>query len=255
MLGAQRRVLGDEHQATLTSASNLAISLAHQGRHAEAMRIEREVLGARRRVLGEEHPDTLTSANNLALLLYDEGWHAEAEEMLRDALAARRRVLGSEHPITLSTLTSLESMRSEMRAMPPTKHGAKSASTLSPTALVEARAGAEEAGLLAMLEREKVRSDSESKGKANGNLRCGEQKRRTFAPRVKTQKDKKVDNNKAMLSPTALAEEEARARAAEAELLAMLDLEEPPAGMGGVSGKARGKAKGQASKAKCIEPK
>jgi len=45
------------------------------------------------------------------------------------------------------------------------------------------------------------------------------------------------------LSPTALAEAEVRAGAAEAELLAMLELEEA-----GVEGKAKGKAKGTASK-------
>ena len=66
VLVASRRVLGDEHPETLTSAGNLALSLSEQGKHAEAERIHREVLGARRRVLGDEHPDTLTSANNLA---------------------------------------------------------------------------------------------------------------------------------------------------------------------------------------------
>ena len=47
-----RRVLGEEHPDTLRSANNLATSLSGQGKHAEAERIEREVLGARRRVLG-----------------------------------------------------------------------------------------------------------------------------------------------------------------------------------------------------------
>ena len=67
--GVQRRVLGDEHPSTLTSACNLAESLWSQGKHAEAERIHREVLGVRRRVLGEEHPSTLASAGNLATSL------------------------------------------------------------------------------------------------------------------------------------------------------------------------------------------
>ncbi len=53
------------------------------------------------------------------------------------------------------------------------------------------------------------------------------------------------------LSPTALAEAEARAGAAEAELLAMLELEEAAAdgeSKGKARGKAKGKAKGKASK-------
>ncbi len=48
------------------------------------------------------------------------------------------------------------------------------------------------------------------------------------------------------LSPTALVEAEVRAAAAEAELLAMLELEE--VGSAGASSSAKGKAKGKASK-------
>ena len=53
-----RRVLGEEHPDTMTSASNLASSLSDQGKYTDAERINREVLGAKRRVLGEEHPNT-----------------------------------------------------------------------------------------------------------------------------------------------------------------------------------------------------
>jgi hypothetical protein len=60
VLGVRRRVLGEEHPDTLTSADNLASSLWNHGKHAEAERISREVLGVRRRILGEEHPATLT---------------------------------------------------------------------------------------------------------------------------------------------------------------------------------------------------
>jgi hypothetical protein len=76
-----RRVLGEEHPDTLMNASNLASSLYDQGKHAEAVRIQREVLGVERRVLGEEHPSTLMSAKNLASSLWGHGNHVEAEEM------------------------------------------------------------------------------------------------------------------------------------------------------------------------------
>ena len=112
----QRRILGDEHPETLASAGNLAASLSDQGKHAEAERVEREVLGVRRRVLGEEHPSTLTSAYNLALMLAIQGNHAEAEELLQAALAARRRVFGSAHPDTLAAVDALEYVWSRMRA-------------------------------------------------------------------------------------------------------------------------------------------
>jgi hypothetical protein len=162
VLGARRRVLGAEHPDRLKSADNLATSLTDQGKHAEAERIERQVLGARRRVLGAEHPSTLTSSSNVAVSLWNQGKHAEAEEMLQAAFAVRRHILGSAHPDTLATAECLESVRSEMRAMQPTKKGVTAAarneraaaSPLSPTALAEAeaRAAAAEAELLAMLE-------------------------------------------------------------------------------------------------------
>jgi hypothetical protein len=146
VLAAKRRVLGEEHPHTLTSANNLAASLYDQGKYAEAERRNREVLGVRRRVLGEEHPDTLTSTSNLAMSLWGQGKHAEAEGMLQAALAARRRVLGSAHPVTLAAVKYLESVRSDMRATQPTKKGVKAAARkeraavapLSPTQLAEA---------------------------------------------------------------------------------------------------------------------
>jgi hypothetical protein len=154
VLGLSRRVLGEEHPDTLTTANNLALSLLLQGKHAEAERINREVLGASKRVLGEEHPLTLNSAANLALSLPLRGKHAEAVEMLQAAFAAQLRVLGSVHPDTLATAGYLESVRSTMRAKQPTKKGVKAvarkeraaALLLSPTALAEAeaRAGAAE---------------------------------------------------------------------------------------------------------------
>ncbi len=39
------RVLGAEHPGTLTIASNLALSLKHQGKYAHAERIQSEVVG------------------------------------------------------------------------------------------------------------------------------------------------------------------------------------------------------------------
>ena len=97
----RKRVLGAEHPSTLTSASNLAMSLAAQGKYAEAERIEREVHEAEKRVLGAEHPHTLSSANNLASSLSNQGKHADAERIRREVLGARKRVLGAEHPNTL----------------------------------------------------------------------------------------------------------------------------------------------------------
>jgi hypothetical protein len=65
VLGARRRLLGDEHPHTLRSAAKLALSLLFQGKHEQAERIEREVLGARRRLLGDEHPRGGYSATSI----------------------------------------------------------------------------------------------------------------------------------------------------------------------------------------------
>ncbi len=157
-------------------------------KHADAERIQREVLDARRRVLGEEHPNTLTAANNLAHSLSLQGKYVEAEQMFQATQGACRRVLGSAHPETLGSERWLERVRSSMSAESPTRFAAKAS--------------------------------------ARRNERAA-------AP---------------TLSPTALADAEARARLAEAELLAMLDLEEPevPARAGGRSGSAKSKTGGKA---------
>jgi hypothetical protein len=112
----EKRVLGPEHPATLTGASNLAESLKHQGEHADAERIQREVLGVRRRVLGAEHPSTLKTAANLAQSLTCQGRYGEAEQILQAVLKSFQRVLGPTHPNTLQTASSLEKVRAHIRA-------------------------------------------------------------------------------------------------------------------------------------------
>jgi hypothetical protein len=96
------RVLGAEHPDTLNNVNNLAGSLAKQGKHTDAERINREALEVRKRVLGAKHPDTLTSANNLATSLTDQGKYADAERIQREVHGVEKRVLGgraSEHAV------------------------------------------------------------------------------------------------------------------------------------------------------------
>ena len=66
VLAVRKRVLGEEHPSTLTSASSLAMTYSAQGKHAEAEALKVAVLAAQKRVLGDEHASTLSSANNLA---------------------------------------------------------------------------------------------------------------------------------------------------------------------------------------------
>ena len=98
-LARRRRVLGEDHPDTLTSADNLAFSL--QGVRGQAAReLGEDTVARRRRVLGEDHPDTLAAAFQLVCALSELGEHHAARE-LNDDIIARRRVLGDEHPETI----------------------------------------------------------------------------------------------------------------------------------------------------------
>jgi len=105
-----RRVLGEEHPATVTSLSNLAGHYQAIGGYAAAEPLYRQALEIQRRVLGEEHPDTSVSLNNLAGLYHEMGDYAAAEPLHRKALEIRRRVLGEEHPATSRTLNNVAAL-------------------------------------------------------------------------------------------------------------------------------------------------
>ena len=70
------RALGKEYPGTLSSASNLAVSLCDQGTWAEAEAIKREVLAVSGR-----GAFCVTSASKLALSLLHQGKYAVAEAM------------------------------------------------------------------------------------------------------------------------------------------------------------------------------
>jgi hypothetical protein len=99
--------LPEEDEQRLGAGTFLAISLAAEGKNAEAETVYRQVLSVKRRVLGPAHVNTLSTAGNLAIALHDQGKHAEAEPLYREVLAAKRRVLGSEHPNTLMSANNL----------------------------------------------------------------------------------------------------------------------------------------------------
>ncbi len=86
----RRRMLGEDHPDTLTSASNLALDLGALGEHERARQLDEDTLTRRRRVLGEDHPHTLTSANNLAADLRALGEHERARQMEEYVRAHRR---------------------------------------------------------------------------------------------------------------------------------------------------------------------
>ena len=106
-VSARERTLGEEHPATLTSVSILALVLQGQGRCQAAEQMNQRALEGREKALGKEHPDTLTSVSNLALVLQDQGKYEAAEQMNRRALEGYEKALGKEHPATLTSVSNL----------------------------------------------------------------------------------------------------------------------------------------------------
>ncbi|KIW39582.1 uncharacterized protein PV06_08183 [Exophiala oligosperma] len=64
LLGSKKtpKVLGEEHPVTISSVSNLALTMKGQGRNIEAVKLMSECVQLRNRVLGAEHPRTLFSS-------------------------------------------------------------------------------------------------------------------------------------------------------------------------------------------------
>ncbi|MBN2208063.1 MAG: serine/threonine protein kinase, partial [Candidatus Coatesbacteria bacterium] len=78
-LEIRRRVLGDEHPATLRSVVNLAVTLGKGPQLDNAEHLLRYAIEIQRRVLGEKHPETLRALNNLGIVLQRRGKLEEAE--------------------------------------------------------------------------------------------------------------------------------------------------------------------------------
>jgi tetratricopeptide (TPR) repeat protein len=101
-----RRVLGEDHPNTLSTANNYAGVLMQLGRPTEAEPLCRDTMLRRRRVLGADDPATLLSTDNYARLLQSLKRSGEAEPLVRDVLDRRRVVLGEDHPATVRSLST-----------------------------------------------------------------------------------------------------------------------------------------------------
>ena len=106
-LTRRRRILGDDHPDTLTSASQLAQDLFGLGNYRQARELQEETLSGRRRILGDDHPSTLFSASLHGLILWALGDYRQARQLLTDTLTRSRRILGEDHPDTLTTASQL----------------------------------------------------------------------------------------------------------------------------------------------------
>jgi eukaryotic-like serine/threonine-protein kinase len=103
-LEQQQRKLGPDHDQTLASRMNLAVSLDSVGRHKEAIELQEETLTLQRTKLGLDHPDTLMTMGNLADSYDRDGRYQEALQRHREAFALREAKLGANHPDTLGSM-------------------------------------------------------------------------------------------------------------------------------------------------------
>jgi len=99
--------VGPNAATTLSSRSDLAVTLHAMHRLPDAEAEYRAILTARATALGAAHPDTQSSRNNLAVVLHEQRRFAEAEAEYRDVLDVRVAALGPAHPDTLTSRNNL----------------------------------------------------------------------------------------------------------------------------------------------------
>jgi serine/threonine protein kinase/lipopolysaccharide biosynthesis regulator YciM len=99
--------LGPDHDDTLASMNNLAISYNVAGQTDRALKLHEETLALRKAKLGPDHPDTLQSMNNLAATYNAAGQFDRALRLYEVTLALRKAKLGPDHPDTLTSMGNL----------------------------------------------------------------------------------------------------------------------------------------------------
>ncbi|KAH8825458.1 hypothetical protein DL96DRAFT_1816978 [Flagelloscypha sp. PMI_526] len=99
--------LGRDHNYTLTSINNLALTYSDLGQYTKALELKEQVVEMRKQILGHEHPDTLKSMSNLAVTYSDLGRYSEALELKEQVVELRKRISGPEHPHTLTSMDNL----------------------------------------------------------------------------------------------------------------------------------------------------
>ncbi|KAJ7467964.1 hypothetical protein FB451DRAFT_1481208 [Mycena latifolia] len=94
----QRKVLGDDHVATLDMMGHLGATYERLGQYNSAEQLLILVVEKRRKHLGEDHPDTLAAMADLAWTYTSLGQFKEA---------AGRQILGEDHPSNLLAMNDL----------------------------------------------------------------------------------------------------------------------------------------------------
>ncbi|KAF2475957.1 TPR domain protein [Lindgomyces ingoldianus] len=108
-VAVRTKLLGKEHEETLSSMAMVGLARKLKGRWKEAEQLEVQVMKARARTLGERHPSTVTSMANLASTYWNQGRWKEAEQLEVQVIETRKKELGEKHPDTLTSMTNLAS--------------------------------------------------------------------------------------------------------------------------------------------------
>ncbi|EED22761.1 kinesin, putative [Talaromyces stipitatus ATCC 10500] len=108
-MNIRKKLLGPEHEDTLSSMEIVGLIYMLKGQGEKAEQLFMRVMGKRKEVLGVEHPETLTSMANLASTYWIQGRWKEAEELDVQVMDTRKAVFGKEHPDTLSSISNLAS--------------------------------------------------------------------------------------------------------------------------------------------------
>ena len=98
---------GADDSDTLESMDKLALVYTGLGQHADALKLNEELLALRKAKFGPDHPITLLGMHNLADSYAALGRHAEALRLREETLALRKAKLGSDHADTLTSMGSL----------------------------------------------------------------------------------------------------------------------------------------------------
>jgi hypothetical protein len=91
LLDARSRTLGEEHPATISAMSSIAITYKSLGKYADAEKLQIKVLDLINRLLGEEHPSTIIGMSNLAATYKGLGKYEDAEKLRITVLELNNR--------------------------------------------------------------------------------------------------------------------------------------------------------------------
>jgi len=104
---AFRDSLGPNHDFTLGTQNNLALTYLEDGKFHEATELLESLRDTSAELRGAENPETLTIMHNLAMAYHAASKLPRAIELLERVRDEQMKQLGADHPLTLATLNSL----------------------------------------------------------------------------------------------------------------------------------------------------